>query len=103
MCCAIATSCCRFLVAAAAARCIGRWTGIARALAAALVLAVSVGAASAEETVRITLTSAQWQDDIRVFGQEMERRHRSAFHLTTKPRFEREVADLIARAPALED
>ncbi len=81
-----------------------RWTGIARAFAAALVLVVSAGtAASAEEAVRIDLTPAQWQEDIRVFGQEMARRHRSAFHLTTQPRFEREVADLTARAPALED
>lgn len=80
------------------------WTGIARAVAAALILFVFGGAAaSAEEPVRIDLTPAQWQEDIRVFGQEMARRHRSAFHLTTQPRFEREVADLIARAPKLED
>jgi hypothetical protein len=81
-----------------------RRTGIARAFAAALIPVVLAGAAaSAEEAVRIDLTPAQWQEDIRFFGQEMPRRHRSAFHLTTQPRFEREVADLIARAPKLEN
>lgn len=78
--------------------------GFVRAVAAALILGIFAGAAaSAEEAVRIDLTTAQWQEDIRFFGEEMARRHRSAFHLTPQPEFERAVADLIARVPELED
>jgi hypothetical protein len=55
-------------------------------------------AASAEEPVRIDLTPAQWQEDILFFGQEMARRHRSAFHLTSRAEFERAVEDLIVEA-----
>ena len=71
---------------------------------ATLTLGMFAGAAvSAEEPVRIDLTPTQWQEDIRIFGQEMALRHRAAFHLTSRPAFERAVEDLIARTPVLED
>jgi hypothetical protein len=49
------------------------------------------------------LTKAQWQDDVRYFARELPKRHKNAFHATTREQFERAVAELDAALPSLQD
>ena len=51
----------------------------------------------------LALTKAQWRDDVRYFARELPKRHKNAFHATTREQFERAVADLDAAIPSLQD
>ena len=51
----------------------------------------------------LTLTKAQWRDDLRYFARELPKRHKNAFHATTREQFERAVAELDAALPSLQD
>src|SRR5688572_3050152 len=69
-------------------------------------LAVGVGClllAGIEAQTKPTLSKAQWRDDVRYFARELRRRHKNAFHATTRDKFERDVAALDAAIPALQD
>src|SRR5688572_23428592 len=69
-------------------------------------LAVGVGClllAGIEAQTKPTLSKAQWRDDVRYFARELRRRHKNAFHATTRDQFERDVAALDAAIPALQD
>src|SRR5688572_30660756 len=69
-------------------------------------LAVGVGClllAGIEAQTKPTLSKAQWRDDVRYFARELPRRHKNAFHATTRDQFERDVAALDAAIPALQD
>ena len=49
------------------------------------------------------VTKAQWRDDLRYFARELPKRHKNAFHSTTRDQFERAVAELDAAIPSLPD
>ena len=48
------------------------------------------------------LTKAQWRDDLRYLARELPKRHKNAFHATTREQFERDVAAREAAIPSLE-
>ena len=48
------------------------------------------------------LSSVQWHADLRYFQRELERRHKNAFHFTSRENFEAAVADLDRRLDSLE-
>lgn len=47
------------------------------------------------------LTKAQWRDDLKYFARELPKRHKNAFHATTREQFERAIAELDAAIPSL--
>jgi hypothetical protein len=49
------------------------------------------------------LTRAQWRDDVRYFARELPKRHKNAFHATTREQFDRDIAALDTTIPSLED
>lgn len=51
----------------------------------------------------INLRKEAWREDLRFLADELPKRHKNAFHLTTRAGFERAVAELDARIPALSD
>ena len=48
------------------------------------------------------LSKAEWRDDLRYFASELPKRHKNAFHHTTRAQFEQEVAKLEAAIPSLQ-
>ena len=48
-------------------------------------------------------SKAQWRDDLRYFARELPKRHKNAYHATTREQFERDVAALDAAIPSLQD
>ena len=69
-------------------------------------LTVCVGAqmlAGIDAQTRPALTRAQWHDDVRYFARELPRRHKNAFHATTREQFERDIAALDTAIPSLHD
>jgi hypothetical protein len=59
--------------------------------------------AGLDAQTRPALTKAQWRDDVRYFARELPRRHKNAFHATTREQFDRDIAALEAAIPALLD
>ncbi|MBD0326674.1 MAG: hypothetical protein ICV68_09590 [Pyrinomonadaceae bacterium] len=53
--------------------------------------------------VRLTLSKAQWREDLQFLAKEIPRRHKKAFHTVTREKFERAVAELDAQIPNLND
>ena len=49
------------------------------------------------------LSKAQWKDDVRYFARELPKRHKNAYHATTREQFERDVAGLDAAIDTLQD
>jgi hypothetical protein len=49
------------------------------------------------------LSKSQWREDLRYFARELPKRHKNAFHATTREQFERAVAELDAAIPSLPD
>jgi hypothetical protein len=49
------------------------------------------------------LTKPQWRDDVRHFARELPKRHKNAFHATTRDQFDRDIAALEAAIPSLPD
>jgi hypothetical protein len=68
----------------------------------ALSLAWLIPAAQPQKTNTIT-TSAQWQEDIRYFKEQLVKRHKNAFHRVSKEEFENDIERLYNDAPALKD
>ncbi|HEY6331720.1 MAG TPA: hypothetical protein VI756_20505, partial [Blastocatellia bacterium] len=52
-------------------------------------------------TPTLSLTAEQWRQDLRLFAEELPKRHANAFHYISKERFDSEVADLDRRLPLL--
>jgi hypothetical protein len=78
-------------------------TSRAVALAAALVAAAASLPGAAQKTRDLAaLTKDEWRQDLRYFARELPRRHKNAFHFTTREQFDRAVADLDAAVPSLE-
>jgi hypothetical protein len=48
------------------------------------------------------LTKAQWRDDVRYFARELPKRHKNAFHATTREQFDRAVGELDASIDSLQ-
>lgn len=48
-------------------------------------------------------SKAQWREDLKYLAAELPKRHKNAFHTTTREKFERAVAELDAAIPALQD
>lgn len=53
--------------------------------------------------VRLTLSKAEWREDLQYLAKEIPKRHKNAFHNVTREQFERAVADLDAQIPNLND
>jgi Peptidase family S41 len=53
--------------------------------------------------VRLTLSKAEWREDLQFLAREIPRRHKNAFHTVTREQFERAVAELDAQIPNLND
>ncbi|HZB44357.1 MAG TPA: S41 family peptidase [Pyrinomonadaceae bacterium] len=51
----------------------------------------------------LNLGPEAWREDLRFLARELPRKHKNAFHLTTRAEFERAVAELDARIPSLSD
>src|SRR5688572_2551901 len=49
------------------------------------------------------VSKAQWRDDLRYFARELPKRHKNAFHATTRETFERAVAELDTAIAELQD
>ena len=49
------------------------------------------------------LTRAQWRDDVRYFARELPKRHKNAFHATTREQFDRDIAALDTTIPSLQE
>jgi hypothetical protein len=50
-----------------------------------------------------SLTKAQWREDLRYFARELPKRHKNAFHATTREQFERSIGELDAAIDTLQD
>src|SRR5687767_9391322 len=50
-----------------------------------------------------SLSKAQWRDDIRYFARDVPKRHKNAFHATTRDAFDRDISALEAAIPSLHD
>jgi hypothetical protein len=69
-------------------------------------LTVCVGAqmlAGVDAQTKPGLTKAQWRDDVRYFARELPKRHKNAFHATTREQFDRDIAALDTTIPSLQD
>jgi tetratricopeptide (TPR) repeat protein len=51
--------------------------------------------------INFNLTAEQWRQDLRYFAKELPLRHRNAFHLMTRERFEKAVSSFDADIPKL--
>jgi hypothetical protein len=50
-----------------------------------------------------TLSKEEWQRDLRYFAEQLPKRHKNLYHAVSREQFERDVADLEAAIPALQD
>src|SRR4030095_7220372 len=50
-----------------------------------------------------SITSSNWQEDVRYFGQQLVKKHKNAFHHVSKEEFERDVETLYEDVPSLQD
>jgi hypothetical protein len=65
---------------------------------------VAAGLAGAQSPAATTPpTKAEWREDLRYFARELPRRHKNAFHTTTRQQFESDVAALDAAIDGLQD
>lgn len=53
--------------------------------------------------INTTITSAQWQEDIKYFGEQLVKKHKNAFHHVSKEEFEKDIDQLYNDAPSLKD
>jgi hypothetical protein len=74
---------------------------ILKALAYLLILSSVSALAFAREIP--SLTSGQWNEDLRYFVKEVERKHRNPYHLTPKARFNAEALAVEARIPSMKN
>ncbi|HEU5167860.1 MAG TPA: hypothetical protein VFU29_20085 [Chitinophagaceae bacterium] len=51
----------------------------------------------------VAITSAQWQEDIKYFGEQLVKKHKNAFHHVSKEEFEKDIDQLYNDAPSLKD
>jgi hypothetical protein len=58
---------------------------------------------SAQTKTSATLTSAQWQEDVKYFQEQLIRRHKNAFHHVSKEEFDRDMEQLYNDLPSLKD
>lgn len=56
--------------------------------------------APADYAVNLNLTKEQWREDLRFLAAELPKRHKNAFNLISRERFEKSVAELDAKIPA---
>lgn len=59
------------------------------------------GAAAQTRPSAAPLSKAQWREDLRYFARELPKRHKNAYHATTREQFERDVAGLDAAIDSL--
>ena len=51
----------------------------------------------------LTLSKAQWHEDLQYLARELPKRHKNLFHTISREQFERTVAELDAAIPSLQD
>jgi len=56
-----------------------------------------------DNSVVLKQSKEKWREDLRFLAAELPRKHKNAFHRISRERFEKLVADLDARIPALSD
>jgi len=49
------------------------------------------------------ITSSNWQEDVRYFGEQLVKKHKNAFHNVSKEEFEKDVETLYKDVPSLQD
>jgi len=50
-----------------------------------------------------SLTSSNWQEDVKYFGEQLVKKHKNAFHHVSKEEFEKDVERLYNDVPSLQD
>jgi hypothetical protein len=50
-----------------------------------------------------SLSPAQWQEDVKYFGEHLVKKHKNAFHHVSKEEFEKDIERLINDVPSLKD
>jgi len=50
-----------------------------------------------------SITSSNWQEDVRYFGEHLVKKHKNAFHHVSKEEFEKDVETLYKDVPSLQD
>src|SRR4030095_6690169 len=50
-----------------------------------------------------SITMAQWQEDVKFFGDELVKKHKNAFHHVSKEEFEKDVEQLYNDVPSLKE
>jgi hypothetical protein len=50
-----------------------------------------------------SITSSNWQEDVRYFGEQLVKKHKNAFHHVSKEEFEKDVETLYKDVPSLKD
>jgi hypothetical protein len=56
-----------------------------------------------DTSVRLSLSKAEWREDLQYLAREIPRRHKNAFHRVTREQFERAVAEFDTQIPSLDD
>lgn len=51
----------------------------------------------------LTLSKAQWREDLQYLARELPKRHKNLFHTVSREQFERAVAELDTAIPSLQD
>ncbi len=69
---------------------------------AAFVTITIASTAWAAPPENLQLSTAQWREDLQFIARELPKRHMSAFHFTSRERFEASVADLDRQLPQLD-
>jgi hypothetical protein len=75
---------------------------IARVAALALLVGFPLRSFAQPSPPLPTLTAADWREDLQYFARELVKRHKNAFHTTSREAFERAVATLDAAIPTLQ-
>jgi hypothetical protein len=73
------------------------------ALGAFLAYQLLSGVAAQTRPGAVPLSKPQWREDLRYFARELPKRHKNAFHATTREQFERDVAGLDAAIDSLQE
>jgi hypothetical protein len=58
--------------------------------------------ARAADSETLTLSTAQWRDDLQFIARELPKRHKNAFHFTSREAFEASVTELDRKLPQLD-
>jgi|CXWL01.1.fsa_nt_gi tetratricopeptide (TPR) repeat protein len=64
-------------------------------------LAYAVMSPAIAQSSVLSLTAAQWREDLRYLAAELPKRHKNLFHTMPRAQFEKAVADLDAKIPSL--